>query len=57
MMTGEVDKLLRSSGTEVSVNEIESAAIKSGMTTMLQNGVLKVIAGQTTIDEVFRVVG
>jgi len=57
MMTGEVDNLLRTGGTKVSVEEIEATAIKSGMTTMLQNGILKAIAGHTTIDEVFRVVG
>ncbi|HUP26048.1 MAG TPA: ATPase, T2SS/T4P/T4SS family, partial [Candidatus Limnocylindrales bacterium] len=37
--------------------EIEAAAIASGMRTMLQDGVLKAIAGQTTLDEVFRVIG
>ena len=36
---------------------IEAAAIKSGMTTMLQDGMLKVIAGETTLEELYRVVG
>ena len=37
--------------------EIEKAAIQSGMQTMLQDGILKVIQGITTLEEVFRVVG
>jgi type IV pilus assembly protein PilB len=41
----------------ISSQEIEQAAVGSGMRTMLQDGILKVIAGQTTLDEVFRVVG
>jgi type II secretory ATPase GspE/PulE/Tfp pilus assembly ATPase PilB-like protein len=45
-----------SSGT-ISTNEIEAAASRSGMRTMLQDGILKVVAGETTLEEVFRVVG
>lgn len=55
-MNGEVDALLRS-GKDFSAETIEQAAIKNGMTTMLQDGVLKAIAGQTTLEEVYRVVG
>lgn len=40
-----------------STDEIERAAVNAGMLTMLQDGILKVINGQTTIEEVFRVVG
>lgn len=57
MMTGEVNNLLRSSGGHTSVEDIETAAIKSGMMTMLQDGILKTITGQTTLEEVYRVVG
>lgn len=35
-------------------NEIKAAAIKSGMVTMKQDGIMKALAGQTTLDEVFR---
>jgi len=35
--------------------DIEQEAIKNGMITMLQDGVLKALKGETTIDEVFRV--
>jgi type IV pilus assembly protein PilB len=41
----------------LTAHQIEEAATKSGMRTMLQDAVLKVCAGETTLDEVFRVVG
>jgi len=36
--------------------EIESAAINDGLVTMLQDGVLKALAGETSLEEVFRVI-
>jgi type II secretory ATPase GspE/PulE/Tfp pilus assembly ATPase PilB-like protein len=57
LMTGEILRLLEQTTTVLSVQDIEAAAIKSGMRTMLQDGILKVIAGQTTLEEVYRVVG
>ncbi|HWT55803.1 MAG TPA: GspE/PulE family protein [Candidatus Microsaccharimonas sp.] len=57
MMTGEIRKLLETTHTVISAQEIEAAAIKSGMRTMLQDGILEVCAGRTTLEEVFRVVG
>jgi type II secretory ATPase GspE/PulE/Tfp pilus assembly ATPase PilB-like protein len=56
-MTGEIRTLLESTHKVISTQEIEAAAVNSGMRTMLQDGILKVCAGQTTLDEVFRVVG
>lgn len=56
-MSGEIRRLLEQHTTVLSSQEIEAAAISSGMTTMLQDGILKVCAGQTTLDEVYRVVG
>jgi type II secretory ATPase GspE/PulE/Tfp pilus assembly ATPase PilB-like protein len=56
-MTGEIRHLLETAKTVLSTQDIEAAAIKSGMRTMLQDGVLKAIAGETTLDEVYRVVG
>lgn len=56
LMEGEVDDLLEKGGS-LTTQQIESAAIKSGMRTMLQDGILKVVAGETTIDEIFRVIG
>lgn len=56
LMQGEVSKLLETTG-KPSVEQIETAAVKSGMRTMLQDGILSVVAGETTLEEVFRVVG
>jgi type II secretory ATPase GspE/PulE/Tfp pilus assembly ATPase PilB-like protein len=56
-MTGEIRTLLESNHKVISAQEIEAAAVKSGMRTMIQDGILKVCAGQTTLEEVFRVVG
>ncbi len=56
VMSTNVRKLLESHGGYVT-QEIEAAAIADGMLTMLQKGVLKIIAGETTIEEVTRVVG
>jgi type II secretory ATPase GspE/PulE/Tfp pilus assembly ATPase PilB-like protein len=56
LMTGEIAKIMQA-GKGATSQEIEAAAIKSGMRTMLQDGVLKAIAGQTTLEEVFRVLG
>ena len=40
---------------EMSVYVIEEVAIKNGMVTMAQDGVLKALEGITSVDEVFRV--
>jgi type II secretory ATPase GspE/PulE/Tfp pilus assembly ATPase PilB-like protein len=56
-MTGEIKTLLETPHQILSAQAIEEAAIKSGMLTMLQRGILKVIAGETTLDEVYRVIG
>jgi type II secretory ATPase GspE/PulE/Tfp pilus assembly ATPase PilB-like protein len=36
---------------------IEKRAIEDGMVTMQQDGILKVLAGLTTLEEIYRVVG
>jgi type II secretory ATPase GspE/PulE/Tfp pilus assembly ATPase PilB-like protein len=55
-MKGKVAELL-TEGQKLTTQEIEQAAIESGMRTMLQDGILKVVAGQTTLDEIYRVIG
>ncbi len=40
---------------EGSSSQIEESAVKNGMTTMVQDGILKAINGLTTIEEVWRV--
>ncbi|HEY1835490.1 MAG TPA: GspE/PulE family protein [Candidatus Saccharimonadales bacterium] len=57
LMTGEIRKLLETPKAVLSTQAIEAAAVQSGMRTMLQDGILKVIAGESTLDEVYRVVG
>ncbi|HSX05223.1 MAG TPA: ATPase, T2SS/T4P/T4SS family [Candidatus Saccharimonadales bacterium] len=56
-MAGELRTLLESHDKVLSSHEIEATASRSGMRTMLQDGILRVIAGETTMEEVFRVVG
>jgi type II secretory ATPase GspE/PulE/Tfp pilus assembly ATPase PilB-like protein len=53
-MTGKIRELLES-GKAASTQQIEEAAVLSGMKTMLHDAVLKVIAGETTLEEVYRV--
>jgi type II secretory ATPase GspE/PulE/Tfp pilus assembly ATPase PilB-like protein len=55
-MSGQVSEIL-SVGHHPTTQDIEAAAVASGMRTMLQDGMLKVIAGETTLDEIYRVVG
>lgn len=56
-MTGQIRKLLETHTEVISAQDIEAAATASGMKTMLQDAILHVIAGRTTLEEVFRVVG
>lgn len=56
-MTGEIRRLLETHTEVISAQDIEAAAVASGMRTMLQDAILQVVAGKTTLDEVFRVVG
>lgn len=54
-MSLEISRLLQTG--KATTEQLEAAAIKGGMRTMLQDGILKVLAGETTLDEVYRVVG
>ncbi len=53
----ELTNLLKSQGSKLSTQDIETAAIKGGMTTMLQDGILKAMKGETTLEEIYRVIG
>jgi type II secretory ATPase GspE/PulE/Tfp pilus assembly ATPase PilB-like protein len=57
MMSVEIRRLLQQTTVIASSEEIEAAAIKSGMRTMRQDGFLKAIAGETTVEEIYRVLG
>jgi len=56
-MSEALRQLLGDPKVNITTHAIEAAATKSGMLTMLQDGMLKVIAGETTLDELYRVVG
>jgi type II secretory ATPase GspE/PulE/Tfp pilus assembly ATPase PilB-like protein len=56
-MSEALTHLLENPKSNVSAQTIEEAAVKSGMMTMLQDGMLKVIRGETTLEELYRVVG
>lgn len=57
MMTDEMRHLLSQTSTVLSTDAIEAVALRGGMRTMRQDGMLKAIAGETTLEEVVRVVG
>lgn len=56
LMTPGVQELLRMPPNEITTDMLEKKAIEEGMLTMLQDGVLKIINGETTVEEVYRVV-
>ena len=57
VMTPGIQALLKLPPNQVTADMIENKAIEEGMRTMLHDGVLKAIAGLTTIEDVYRVVG
>jgi type II secretory ATPase GspE/PulE/Tfp pilus assembly ATPase PilB-like protein len=57
IMSDLIRSILTAPNQTVTTRDIEQAAINSGMITMIQDAALKVIAGQTTLDEIFRVIG
>ncbi len=57
VMTGEILELMQGGNMATTTNDIEAAAIKSGMKTLIHDGILKVISGQTTLEEISRVLG
>lgn len=57
LMSEPLRELLEDPTKKVTTQAIEEAARRSGMLTMFQDGMLKVVAGETTLDELYRVVG
>lgn len=51
-----IQKLIRGDIKDIHIDEIEKAAINDGMTTLLHDGLLKALRGETTIEEVNRVI-
>ena len=56
VVTDEIQAFLRGDVTDVNAEAIEEAARRNGMLTLAQDGVLKAIAGQTTLEEINRVI-
>ncbi len=57
LMSGEILSLMQGGNKATTAAEIEQAAVKSGMKTMRHDAILKVCAGETTLNEVSRVLG
>jgi type II secretory ATPase GspE/PulE/Tfp pilus assembly ATPase PilB-like protein len=55
-MTPGVQKILRLPPEQITTDVLQQKAVEDGMLTMLHDGVLKAIAGITTLEEVYRVV-
>ncbi len=53
-ITPDIQKLIQSDN--ITDYEIEQAAIKNGTVTMVADGILKSLSGETSLDEVFRVI-
>ncbi len=51
-----IQKMIRGEMKDINVTEIQRAAVADGMLTMLHDGVLKVLRGETTIEEINRVI-
>ena len=53
----DVDPLIRKAIQDQTLTDydIEQAAFNNGLVTVMQDGILKALKGQTTVEEVFRV--
>lgn len=57
VITDEIRHIMENPTAVLSESELETAAVRGGMCTMRQDGILKAIAGETTLEEIFRVLG
>ena len=57
VMSDGLRQLLQKPPADLSSQMIEKTAIQSGMLTMLHNALFQLINGNTTVEEVFRVLG
>ncbi len=55
-MSPEIEKLLHKTGSELDHAEIKRIAMENGMVTLEQNAIRKAAQGETSLEEVFRVV-
>lgn len=56
IMTEDIQAFLRGDEADISAEVIESKARKAGMVTLLENAVLAALRGETTLDEIMRVI-
>ncbi len=57
VMTPGVQTILKLPPGQITTDNLQQQAVADGMRTMLQDGILKAIAGLTTLEEIYRVVG
>ena len=55
-MTPGVQQMLKLPPNQITTEDLQKKAVEDGMQTMLQDGILKALAGITTLEEVYRVV-
>lgn len=56
LITDKIGEFIRGSALDISVQAIEKAARSEGMITMLEDGILRVLAGETTLEEINKAV-
>jgi len=56
-MTPGIQQLLRLPVAQITTDVLQKMAVEDGMLTMEQDGVLKAIAGITSVEEIYRVIG
>lgn len=56
-MSPGIQQILKMPPGQITTEMLQAKAIEDGMLTMLQDGILRVIAGKTTLEEVYRVIG
>jgi type II secretory ATPase GspE/PulE/Tfp pilus assembly ATPase PilB-like protein len=56
IMSPGVREVLRLPANQITTEIIEKKAVEEGMKSILQDGILKALAGETTVEEVYRVV-
>jgi type II secretory ATPase GspE/PulE/Tfp pilus assembly ATPase PilB-like protein len=57
VMSDALRALLMRPSAEISTQMIEETAVQAGMLTMLHSALFKLLSGETTVEEVFRVLG
>jgi type II secretory ATPase GspE/PulE/Tfp pilus assembly ATPase PilB-like protein len=56
LITEKIGEFIRGDAVDVSVQAIEKAAKSEGMVTMMQDGILRCLRGETTLEEINRVI-